>query len=265
RNPFQLVVQIIDHTTRGMFDHPFFREASIGPRDTIMIEEAENAIMVHVRGSQGYQKVPCAALFIIPEDLKPFLDEVVTMWSHFFGKEYDIACFYEREVFEKLEDLKERAKPLNRLFGGMIRAFDDAIDVARAEYARSLERFTDTRTEQEPLLEEEIPDIKPLPAKTIHGISQPFFPPPSLEQVYEELQPSEQRLMEMDPQFDEMVQELLSDLRSMLRGEKPRQTTHFADRLPEPTEQEHQGLDRIYRQLVPGSILHLLNPRTFLL
>src|SRR5690606_465422 len=120
RNPFQLVVHIIDHTTRGMFDHPFFREASIGPRDTIMIEEAESAIMLHVRGSQGYQKVPCAALFISPEDLKPLLDEVVTMWSHFFGKEYDIACFYEREVFEKLEDLKERAKPLNRLFGGMI-------------------------------------------------------------------------------------------------------------------------------------------------
>lgn len=265
KNPYELVEEIIDHTIRQLVDHPFFRETGTGPKDTVLIEEAENAIVVHARGPERYQKIACADLFVIPEHLKPHLDEVVTMWSHFFGKQYDIACFYEKEVFEKLEDLKERAKPLNRLFGGIIRAFDDAIDAARAEYEQALEKCEETKIEKEPAIDEAVEAAEPLPAKKTHGISQPFFPPPSLDQVYEELLPSEQRLVEMDVQFNGLVAELLGSLKAQLRGAEAPASQHFVDLMPEALLPEHRRLDRIYRDIVPGSMLHLLNPRTFLL
>lgn len=266
KNPYELVEEIIDHTIRQLVDHPFFRETNTGPKDTVLIEEAENEIVVHAKGPQRYQKIACADLFVIPEHLKPYLDEVVTMWSHFFGKQYDIACFYEKEVFEKLEDLKERAKPLNRLFGGIIRAFDDAIDAARAQYHAELEKLEETRPEHEPETVTPVPVAEPLPAKKTHGIPQPFLAPPSLEQLYQELQPSEQRLLEMDPQFDVLVDELMTELRALLgSGEIPKPSHRIVDLLPEATTPDQQCLDRSYRAIVPGSPLNLLNPRTFIL
>lgn len=266
KNPYQMVVEIINHTIQKIFDHPFFHEAGIGAKDTIMVEEAENAIMVHVRGKQGYQKISCSELFTIPEHLKPGLDEVVTMWSHFFGKEYDISCFYELEVFERLDQLKERAKPLNRLFGGIIRAFDDAVDVARSRYAETLESFEDTRIEQEPPKNEELTTAE-LPAKKTHGVSQPFFPPRPLKQVYDEIQPTEQKLREMDEQFEGIVEELMKEVTGIFAGEQfsPTPFHQIADRLPEATTPDQKRLDQVYRELVPGSTLNLLNPRAFIL
>jgi len=253
QHPFQLVADIIEHTANTIFDHPFFKENGVDPNDSLLVEETPTSIDLLIKSGDEYKSIRCEELIDIPEAAEAHLDQIVRLWSHFWGKQYDISCFYELEVFEKLADLKERAKPMNQFFGALIRAFDDAVDRRRAE-------LKGVETEDSDETELQAPPIK-------HGISQPSFPLPTPDELESDLEASEARLLDMDDQFDDTVDEQIERLMeiALFGFENLEQPHQVVDGLPEPSSKLEHRLNEIYRDLIPVSTLNCLNPRTFLL
>lgn len=253
QRPFQLVADIIEHTANTAFDHPFFKENDVDPNDRLLVEETPTSIDLLVKKGNEYKSIRCEELIDIPPAAEAHLDQIVRMWSHFWGKQYDISCFYELEVFEKLEELKDRAKPMNQFFGALIRAFDDAIDRRRAEL-KGLEV-------------EETPELALDEPPLTHGISQPRFPLPSLDEFEDDLMGAEARLVCMDDQFDDLVSEQIERLAeiALFGFEKLEQPHQVVDGLPEPQGKLEEALNELYRDLIPVSTINCLNPRTFLL